>query len=80
MGSIYILIIGGVSFMGNVWFVVVVFISYFLFSKNGILAMGDLEDAWYLNLGRCREPPYLVRLWYVMLNCPGSLSASSISC
>ena len=33
--------------MGKVWFLVVVCISYSLSSRNGILAMGDLEHDWY---------------------------------
>ena len=46
--------------------------------------MGDLEHAWYVRLGRLREPPYLViiylvSLWYTLPSCHGSLRAW-ISC
>lgn len=47
-------------------------------------AMDDLKHPCCLNLGRCREPPYLVvmylaRLWYMMPNWHGSLRVC-ISC
>ena len=46
--------------------------------------MGDLMHACCLSLGRCSEPPYLadmylVRPWYMLPSCPGSLRAC-ISC
>ena len=40
--------------------------------------MGNLEHAWYVRLGRLREPPYLVTIYlvspcYTLPSCPGSL-------
>ena len=43
--------------MGNALFVVVTCILYSLYSRKNVRAMGDLEQACCLSLGRCREPP-----------------------
>ena len=54
-----------VCLMGNVLFVVVMWISYSFFNKKSVRAMGDLEQACRLSLGRCREPPYLAVMYLV---------------
>lgn len=66
--------------MGNERFEVVAWISYSLSSRKSVRAMGDLVQACCLSLGRWREPPYLadmylVRPWYMIPSCPGSLRA-----
>ena len=71
-----------VCLMGNALLAVVMCISYCFFNKKSVRAMGDLEHACCLSLGRCREPPYLaviylVRPWYIAPSCPWSLRACS---
>ena len=46
-------------------------ISNSLSSRKRDLAMEDLGNAWYVNFGGLREPPYLVTiylvsLWYIL--------------
>ena len=70
----------GVFLRGNPRFVVVTWISYSLFNRKRVLAMGDLVHACCLSLERCSEPPYLatmylVRPWYMCPSWPGSLRA-----
>jgi hypothetical protein len=70
----------GVISIGNARFAVVMYISYCLCSRKSVLAMGDLEHACCLNLGRCNEPPslaeiYLARPWYIIPSWHGSLRA-----
>ena len=75
----------GVCLMGNARFVVVACISYSRSSKKSILATCDLMHACCFSLGRCSEPPYLaamylVRPWYMVPSCHGSLKACSSCC
>ena len=54
-----------VCLMGNVLLAVVIWISYSFFKRKSVRAMGDLEQACCLSLGRCREPPYLAVIYLV---------------
>ena len=54
-----------VCLMGNALFVVARCISYSLFNKKSVLAMGDLEQACCLSLGKCRDPPYLAVMYLI---------------
>ena len=55
----------GVFFRGNALFVVVTWISYSLFKRKRVLAMGDLVYACCFSLGRCNDPPYLATIYLV---------------
>ena len=52
-------------FMGNVRFVIVTCISYFLSRRKSVRAMGDHMHACCLSLGRWSEPPYLATICLV---------------
>ena len=54
-----------VCFMGNALLAVVMCISYSLFNKKSVRAMGDLEQACCFSFGRWREPPYLAVIYLV---------------
>lgn len=74
----------GVSLMTNVLFAMVMCILHSLSNRKSVRAMGDLEHACCLSLGRCNEPPYLAdmylaRPWYMVPYRPRSLTAC-ISC
>ena len=74
----------GVFLMRNSLFAVAMCILYSFSSKKSVRVMGDLERAYCLRLGRCKEPPYLVvmylaRLWYMVPSWLGSLR-TCISC
>jgi hypothetical protein len=74
----------GVFLMRNALFAVVMCISYSFSSKKSVRVMGDLEHAYCLRLGRCKEPPYLAimylaRPWYMVPSWHGSLRVC-ISC
>ena len=43
----------------------VVCTSYSLPSKNNVLAIDDMENAWYFNLRRCRNCSYLAVMYLV---------------
>ena len=70
--------------MGSARIAVVACISYSLYDRNNVLAMGDLMHDCCFSLGRCSEPPYLADIylvspWYILPSWPGSLRAC-ISC
>ena len=51
--------------MGNVRVVEWICISYSLFRRKNVLAMGDRTHACCLSLGRWRDPPYLADMCLV---------------
>ena len=65
MGLVLNVVSSGVFLTGKVLFLVVTCILYSLLSRKNVLAIGDLEHACCLSLGRCREPPYLVVMYLV---------------
>jgi hypothetical protein len=65
MGLVLHVVSNGVFLIGKALFVVVTCISYSLLSRKSVRAIGDLEHACCLSLGRCREPPYLAVIYLV---------------
>ena len=64
-GLFFHVISSGVCLMGNALFVVVMCISYSFSRRKSVRGMGDLEQACYFSLGKCREPPYLALIYLV---------------
>ena len=65
MGLVFHIISSGVFLIGKVLFVVVTCISYSLWSRKSVRAIGDLEHVCCFSLGRWREPPYLAVIYLV---------------
>ena len=70
----------GVFLRGNALFVVVTWISYYLFKRKKVLIMGDLVHACCFSLGRYNDPPYLATIclvspWQMRPSCPGLFKA-----
>ncbi len=65
MGLVLHAISSGVFLIGKVVFVVVIWISYSLWSRKSVRAIGDREHACCFSLGRWREPPYLAVIYLV---------------
>ena len=65
MGLVLHVISNGVFFTVKVLFVVVIYISYSLWSTKSVRAIGDLEHACCFSLDRWREPPYLADIYLV---------------
>ena len=64
-----------VCWIGKVFSWVSMWIPNSLSSRKRVLAVGDLEHAWYVSFGRLRKPPFLVTIylvspWYTLPNCP----------
>ena len=52
----------GVFLMGNARFAVVTWISYSLFRRNNVLAIGDRMHACCLSFERWSDPPYFAAM------------------